>query len=555
MVNKTKIGLMLVLVFCASLTIVLATHIITTSIGTTRFNPTEDVSSFYNITVNNTDPLDVGNITRVDITVPNSFTITPATNGTNAIGNVSLSSNNLTLTFTNVSSFLINGSSAAGTGNYKYFWFNATASTPGSFNISVMTFNITSNLTSNITIVVNDTTAPATVGFVNGTTEIAGANLSQTTVGINVSATDNGVLDTITIWFHNGTDDVINTSYSAISSSSFYVNYTALGEGYYKVNASVNDTYNNMAYTGLRTFQLDTTAPNVTVNTPSNYINSTVVSYNFTFNATDGIGDIKGCILYWNSVNYHNMTPVLNASGPIGMYNTSLAVGAYQNWTVNCTDMAGNQGGSAVRVLTVMQAAGDQPEVPDAGTGGGGGGGGGATTYNPSSSELSSGYTKSLGTGSMVKFSLSDGNHTLTMNSVSASTATIKITSATVLSTLGIGQVGKYELTNDKYYDISVKLNSITGTTASITVTKISERMKGSDEPAQVETPSETPSTPPGQAKKEPQLSPEPKDIGAIVWGIVLVVIAIGAIIGIGYAVKMNRNKSKSAAYFPKFKK
>src|SRR3989338_11656958 len=149
----------------------------------------EDVSYLYNFTITNTNL--TANITQVNITAPNVFTIDTAglTNGTSAKADVIIidSTTNRTISFTNTTNqLIINGTSAN-------FWFNATAANPGTYNFTVIVLDgagiTTTNLTAQFT--VNDTTTPSSIQFVNPTPS-TGSNLSQTTIAANVTAADNG---------------------------------------------------------------------------------------------------------------------------------------------------------------------------------------------------------------------------------------------------------------------------------------------------------------------------------------------------------------------------
>ncbi|MBU4456908.1 MAG: PGF-pre-PGF domain-containing protein [Nanoarchaeota archaeon] len=123
-------------------------HVITTSTGGTSFSVDgTDISHSYNITVNNTDILDTANITQVNITIPNTFIFESDTNGTNA-GYLTFTNTTNVLSWENNSGLVMNLTS-------KYFWFNATASTPGIYDLIVTTLNATGAYSTNISVIVN----------------------------------------------------------------------------------------------------------------------------------------------------------------------------------------------------------------------------------------------------------------------------------------------------------------------------------------------------------------------------------------------------------------
>lgn len=111
----------------------LASHTVTVFDGTTNFSVAEDVTTLYNISINNSDAGGDANITRVNMTLWGSnFVFLANSNVTDIEGSqfTNTSVPNAVLNWENLTDYLINGS-----GELKYFSFNATASTPGTYNI------------------------------------------------------------------------------------------------------------------------------------------------------------------------------------------------------------------------------------------------------------------------------------------------------------------------------------------------------------------------------------------------------------------------------------
>jgi len=117
-------------------------------------------------------------------------------------------------------------------------------------------------------------------------------------------------------------------------------------------------------------------------------------------------------------------------------------------------------------------------------SGGGGGGGGssaGAKSYTVTSSQLADGYTKELGKDDKILFSISNISHSVTLKSLTNTSVSIEIASTPQTITLGINEEKKINLDNDAYYDLSIKLNSITsGTKASLIIKTINEKISTS---------------------------------------------------------------------------
>jgi hypothetical protein len=83
-------------------------------------------------------------------------------------------------------------------------------------------------------------------------------------------------------------------------------------------------------------------------------------------------------------------------------------------------------------------------------------------TYTPTSRNLRDGYDAELRKGKdKIEFEVDDEEHTLEITEVTKTTATIKISSETITSTLSIDDIRKYDLDKNGNYDIKVELEDI----------------------------------------------------------------------------------------------
>ncbi len=228
-----SLGIIFIL-FSSNSTFVIASHVVNNSTGGISFYVNEDLGYVYNISINNTDSGQTANITWVNITLPSNLIFRPGTmNGTNALANFSNTS--IVLMWVNVTSYVINGSEA------KYFWFNATATNPGTYYITVTTLNATNVSSSNLTVTVNDTTAPSLVNFNSPTPN--NNTIAITTLYVNVSAVDNSNVSYIIVRLFNSSRHLVNSS---ISAGNFTASFTGLtGGATYYINASANDSNGN----------------------------------------------------------------------------------------------------------------------------------------------------------------------------------------------------------------------------------------------------------------------------------------------------------------------
>src|SRR3989344_5532487 len=323
---------------------------VTSNIATLNF--AEDVSSIYNFSINSTGVETTQNITWINITIPASFAFNANTNFSNA-GAHTFANTSIILSFFNAGGLIMNTS-------YN-FAFNATAATPGTFNITVQAYNVTAETNyTNFTVTINDTTAP-NVSYVAPTPNTE-ANSTSTEILVNVSATDNLAVNVIRLYLFNSSYGLVNNTNS--TSNPAFVNFTGLSDGVYYFNATANDTSGNQNLTGqgTRTFRIDTAAPNVSFISPSgaaeaNFSTSEIL---VNFSATDTttyVGTMR-IYLFNGSHSLVNNTNSSTTAGSASVNFTGLADGTYYvNATVN--DSLGNQNltGSGRRLYRVDTAA------------------------------------------------------------------------------------------------------------------------------------------------------------------------------------------------------
>ncbi|MEM4243156.1 MAG: hypothetical protein QXM31_04625, partial [Candidatus Woesearchaeota archaeon] len=144
----------------------------------------------------------------------------------------------------------------------------------------------------------------------------------------------------------------LNTSTSL---TYFYWNSATVPDGTYDLMVVACDpskACSNFTLGGLYyNFTVDNTAPSVTLIAPANGTSSPVNAYNFTFNVTD-LSEVTSCILIFNNSVINKITTVYTGGAENNISNHSLPLGAF-NWSVNCTDLAGNTGRSGDFELTI----------------------------------------------------------------------------------------------------------------------------------------------------------------------------------------------------------
>lgn len=158
------------------------------------------------------------------------------------------------------------------------------------------------------------------------------------------------------------------------------------------------------------------------------------------------------------------------------------------------------------------------------------------STFQISTEQFSEGYTKDLEEKNRVSFTIGSSTHTVGVTAVSATSATITVSSTTQQATLNIGDTKKFDLNSDNFYDVQVTLNSIESSKANVTLKSIHEAVSttpaGTGETAGTTTPGEEITAGEGETKKMTT---------AWIWILAIVVLAIIAAIIIFLNFKKNR--------------
>jgi len=103
--------------------------------------------------------------------------------------------------------------------------------------------------------------------------------------------------------------------------------------------------------------------------------------------------------------------------------------------------------------------------------------GGGYPIFRPTEEELIDGYTQNLFKNWKISFNVKNEFHTFILESIDEKSAKITISSELQEAIFFVGEEKRFELSGDNYYDLLVKLNSITFGKAEFTIQKIYEKV------------------------------------------------------------------------------
>ena len=261
--------------------------------------------------------------------------------------NVSVSDNlnvsNVSL-FGNWSGWHLNETNSSGLNDTDYiFTKNLSSFGDGSYMWEIVACDNETNCrsTGNYTLIV-DTTKPE-VGFADPT-PADNANLSVTSVTINISHNESNPGTLILNW--NGT----NTSYAYSGNYSVIVNSSVIN-GTLTYYVWVNDTAGNQNQTGTRTLTIDTVPiSNVDFVSPTPG-NGSSRGYNYTYINVSLSEEAHTCMLEWNNGTAANIT--MTKQGTTCYRNMTNLISYVYSYRVYANDSANNWNNSEFRMVTV----------------------------------------------------------------------------------------------------------------------------------------------------------------------------------------------------------
>jgi hypothetical protein len=312
----------------------------------------------------------------------------------------------------------------------------------------------------------------------------------------------------------NGTT---NISMPVNGTTNCFINMTNQSEATYTYKVWTNDTSGNWGNSSERYITLDTTDPAVNVSSSAG-ASTTAITTTILGTATDSGSGIL-------NVTVNGVNATLNISGAYSL-SVDLIVGSN---LINVTvyDNAGNSvSNTSVTVTRTTTSTG--------------GGGGSSTTNKIITIEFlpDPGVNVSLRTDYIAKFIFDMSYQTIKVIKLGNDYVTLEI-SSNPAATLNLLESGKFDLNNDNYYDLYIKLNKIKNNQAYLTVMSIHEIITPvvtppAEEEPPVEEPIEEPSVeepiekPPAEVPQQRPIEEPPANLTGL-W-ILIAVVAIGLI-------------------------
>ena len=446
--------------------------------GTKAIDGNETIGGAINITIDNTAPtverIYINN--SVDFTAQRRYTGTFYLNTT-----VNDTTNGSGMTWGSVYfNLTLNG--------VQKGWIKAANLSGASFNATVITDATGTYPEGNYTIFVY---ANDTAGVLNKTENIIvtidshGPNITSWnnitnygnysgTLALNITAHDYLGVDTVFFNLTNSSGDLANsTGYNkALLNSSngtypeftavWITNTTAYPDGLYNITIITNDSGFGLWNTSeAYRIMIDNSAPTVTLTS----LNDTRDSLAVTITTADGLG--SGA----TTCTSNRESAVVTGKGTTQtLSEQNLGCSSTYSYVVTCIDYAGNRASQTGSFSTESCNTGG-------GSGGGGGGTTTGTTHIVTEQQLTEGFTEELAQNDQFKVTVDNNEHTAKVTTVTATTVTITISSTPQTATLSVGDIRKFEVTGDDFYDIQVTLNSISNNKADLTIKSIHEEI------------------------------------------------------------------------------
>jgi len=316
--------------------------------------------------------------------------------------------------------------------------------------------------------------------------------INNTATSLNLTFRCNAtdfIMKNMTFYLWNETD-VYNSSSKIVSGANgvLEVNISNLSQGDYAWNCLAYDNSSNPAFASSNySVSYDLEAPNISLLNPTDGYITTSTTNSFDFNVLDDVGIANCGLIVDDAIVQYNSSAIIKGSTNSISYDL-LAIGNYV-WSINCTDNAGNKANSSSRSIEIISPyCGDgscnngetcsscSTDCGSCSSGGGGGGGGlSYSTFSATESELLSSYQKEMKKLDVIKFKIGAQNHTLTVDYIGENSLNITLHSNPIKISLTVGEEKKINLTSPDYYDFVVRLDSIAGAKANITIRKIYE--------------------------------------------------------------------------------
>ncbi|MCK5283882.1 MAG: hypothetical protein KAK00_10875, partial [Nanoarchaeota archaeon] len=435
----------------------------TTTLNTPASNYYNDTSDTVNVTFN-CSATDDNNLANISLYITNSQNQSFSLNQTTSISGTS-NSTTWTLNLSN--------------GNYTWncIAYDAAGNSDWDDNRSIL-----------INYTAPDTTAPNLI--INKPTAIE----NESTFYINMTTSSDAVNCMFNVLYIDSNSDSslgnstnITESLISIGNAKSCVYLTSFRNSNYTLTIYVNDSSGNMNVSGINFKMNDTIEPMMEFNSTSNVtVTTTTATISFTSSEYVNATIISGTTVLGSNISFDSKDKSITLS--------SLSSGTTYRYNLTSCDYAGNCVVNGTYNFTTSSSGGSTP--PASSSGGGGGGGGGSIKIENNydiTSELGKdkSSTKTLREGGYLTYKYKKKNHTIKVIKIEYIKRKIilEIASTPRIYEMNLSHTLTIDLDNDSYDDISIKMDDIKFSSATLTVKSLADDIpEGEIEIAEEET-------------------------------------------------------------------
>jgi hypothetical protein len=174
------------------------------------------------------------------------------------------------------------------------------------------------------------------------------------TQNLSINATDNMGLKEAILYIFNSSGFLINTTSVLISGTAVTIGvvYEFLTEGLYEWFYRIIDVADRYYDSPNNTIVIDTTSPNITLESPLNNSGDKDGNLQFNYNITDSLSEITNCTLILDEIPTETNTTITKNTIQ-SITQNGLGLGFY-NWSISCYDEAENQANSSTKYFYVV---------------------------------------------------------------------------------------------------------------------------------------------------------------------------------------------------------
>lgn len=156
-------------------------------------------------------------------------------------------------------------------------------------------------------------------------------------------------------------------------------------------------------------------------------------------------------------------------------------------------------------------------------------------TYEPNETELSTGYEQVLNITNRIKFEFDSIFHYVSLQGFTSQAVSLSIMPDVINFNLNLGEEKKFDLDNDKTYDLAASFIGIVGGLPEIKVQTITESVPQATTPTPTPTPQPTPQpTPTPTPSPTPSHVPTTTSTGGTSTGTILIILMVVILLGAG---------------------